>query len=253
MLDGIEITTARHTMRDIRRAIRAGIKLWDGAEFLLADVPLNRLQAMKVLPLGMRLTERPVATVFICDYPKTAFTVAYREAAVLIHVKTPLGRGLHCCWMVVDDDTAMILGREMLGYPKKMADIAYEDDGKTVRASVKRRGVEVLAMRGARIDPHTQPAPIFDIKTFNVGGPGQFGALQPVWLFRPREIVHESNGAEVDFSAKESWCDPIAPLFDGPPLLGRIARSDIMGSHYNFPVGLAGPAWFCNTYNMRTR
>jgi acetoacetate decarboxylase len=31
--------------------------------------------------------------------------------------------------MVVDDDTALILGREMLGFPKKMADIELEVDG----------------------------------------------------------------------------------------------------------------------------
>jgi acetoacetate decarboxylase len=119
MLDGIDITTPWETTRRIRRAIKDGVKLWEGARFILVDAPVDEKEARRILPWGMKPVDPPMATLFVADYPRTAFSAAYREAAVLIHVKTPFGRGLHCCWMVVDDDTALILGRELLGYPKR--------------------------------------------------------------------------------------------------------------------------------------
>ena len=163
------------------------------------------------MPWGLKLTDPPTATLFICDYPKTAFTGAYKEAAVLVHVKTPLGAGLHCCWMVVDDDTALILGREVLGYPKKLADIKYEESAGEVSASVTRRGVTVLSMVGRRGRTQNPAPPVFDFKTFNVSGPGQLYMVQPIWLFRPKEIIHESYQAEVEVTLRESAYDPIKP------------------------------------------
>lgn len=150
MLDDIEITTPRETFKRMRKAIKSGLKLWENARFVMTDVPLDKQEAQKILPLGMNLTAPPMATVFVVNYQNTAFTVPYKEAAFLIHVRTPLGKGLHCCWMVVDDDTALILGRELLGYPKKMADIRFEEKGGDVKASVTRRGTRVLAMEAKR-------------------------------------------------------------------------------------------------------
>jgi hypothetical protein len=138
------------------------------------------------------------------SYPKTAFSVGYREAAVLVHVRTPFGRGRHCCWMVVDDDTTLILGRELLGYPKKLARIDYEESAEGVRAGVTRRGKAVLtlaARRGLR-QPH--PEPVFDCRTFNIGGIGQMFMLQPVWMFRPRESLHNSYDAQVSIAIADS-------------------------------------------------
>ncbi len=166
MLDDIEITTPRETFKRMRKAIKSGLKLWENARFVMTDVPLDKQEAQKILPLGMKLTESPTATVFVVNYQNTAFTVPYKEAAFLIHVRTPLGKGLHCCWMVVDDDTALILGRELLGYPKKMADIRFEEKGGDVKASVTRRGTRVLAMEAKR--GQSQDFPL-SLDEFNLG------------------------------------------------------------------------------------
>ena len=251
MLDGIELTTPWETMGRIRRALKSGVKLWDGARFILADVPVNKREVKRILPWGMKPAEPARATLFITDYPKTAFTVAYKEAAVLIHVDTPLGRGVHCCWMVVDDDTALILGRENLGYPKKMADIRFEETEAEIKSSVSRRGARVMALNGVKGDRHASPAPIFDKKTFNVSGPGQMNLIHPIWMFRPKEVILESYEAEVSVEIGSSELDPLDRIIDGPTVSGRIAVSDIVGSRYFLPVGMAGPQWVLNTYKMR--
>ncbi|UCD85153.1 MAG: acetoacetate decarboxylase family protein [Deltaproteobacteria bacterium] len=234
-------------------AARGEGNLWDNARFILADVPLDPRESKRVLPCGLRPSDPPIATLFVSNYPKVSFTVPYREAAVLIHVRTPLGKGLHCCWMLVDDDTALIYGRELLGYPKKMADITFEEKDDHISASVSRRGVKVLTMEGKRGPAQNPPPPVFNHKTFNAGGPGQFFAFNPIWFFRPKEVVRESYSAEVKLTLADSDYDPIARLVSGEPLNGRIAVTDILGSKYNLPVWLTGLIWFANVYNMRFR
>jgi acetoacetate decarboxylase len=227
--------------------------MWDGARFILADVPLDAKAVGRVLPFGMKSVDPAVGTVFIADYPKTSFDVIYKEAALLIHVRTPLGRGVHCTWMVVDDDTAMIYGREGLGYPKKMARFEFKEEGDHVFAGITRRGVNVLRMEGARGQAQTNPEPVFARKTFNVGGPGQWLSINPIWLFRPTEVIHESIQMGVTVIIEDSECDPISELVSGPPMNGRFVVMDIPGSKYMLPVGLAGLKFFANTASIRSR
>jgi acetoacetate decarboxylase len=87
------------------------VKLWEDTTFILVDVPLNPAEAKKILPLFMFLRKPYRATFFIAKYAKTAFTGTYNEAALLLHVRTPFGKGVYCPWMIVNDDTALIYGR----------------------------------------------------------------------------------------------------------------------------------------------
>ena len=127
--------SVRRQLQILSKLTRLKIKLWEDTTFILADVPLNPEETKKILPLFMCLDKPHRATFFIARYARTAFTGTYNEAALLVHVRTPLGKGVYCPWMIVDDDTALIYGRELLGYPKKMADIPFDDDGKKITAS----------------------------------------------------------------------------------------------------------------------
>ena len=241
------------TMRRLMAPLSGKVKLWENARFVLVDVPLNREAAARVLPCGMRLQEPPTATLFISDYTRTSFTVPYKEAAVLLHVRTPLGSGIHCPWMIVDDDTALIYGRELLGYPKKLGGFVFREEGNRVTASVSRRGVEVLKIELERQEREVSPRPVFDDKTFNAGGPGQMFLFQLVWMFRPKEDIHEAWSAKARIEVRESEYDPVAGLVSGEPASARFVVMDILGSRYNLPVGLTGPRWFAATYDLRYR
>lgn len=227
--------------------------LWDNARFIFADVPVDKVRASRILPWGLKLAEPARATLFIVDYTKTSFTVPYHEAAMLLHVRHPLGQGLHCPWMIVDDDTALIYGRELLGYPKKLGVFEFEEDETGVRASLTRRGTRVLSMEGVKGERHRDPAPVFDVKTFNVGGPGSLFGINPIWMFRPREVIHESLEIEVKLEVLPSEFDPIAEVVAGNPVSGRFVVMDIVNSRYNIPVGLSGIQHLANTFDMRFR
>src|SRR5437016_7485825 len=45
-----------------------------------------------------------------------------------------------CPWMMVDDDVALIVGRELLGYPKKLGSIAWRREGDFIEGIASRRG-----------------------------------------------------------------------------------------------------------------
>ena len=254
MTTNTTLPSFRQSLSRVIKPIARGTRLWENARFVLADVPLNRKETKKILPWCMGLGAKPTATLFIVNYTKTSFTVPYHEAALLIHVKTPLGKGLHCPWMVVDDDTAMIYGRELLGYPKKRADITFEENKGNITASVTRRAVEVLRIESTSKAQQASPAPVFDKKTFNVGGPLQgFPLLHPIWLFRPKEEIHESYETDAKVVINDSDYDPIARLIDGEPFNTRMVALDILKAKYYLFAGLAGGIWFVHSYYLRYR
>jgi acetoacetate decarboxylase len=213
------------------------------------------LKALQRGEFGL-LNPTPFKRNHLVDYGRPTFTDPYREAGLMLHVRTLAGRGWHCCWMVLDDDdTAMIYGREILGYPKKRASIRWEETDDAVHASVTRRGVEILSLEAVKGVHEANPAPIFDVKTFNVGGIGNFLAFNTAWCFRITETFRESRAAEVDVTLRPAEDDPIAVLAASQKLraAGRFASTDITGLRYLFPVGIAGPRWFTNTYFLRFR
>lgn len=237
------------------KLMRLRIKLWEDTTFVLIDVPLNPVEAKKSLPMLMFLSKPYRATFFIAKYAKTAFTGTYNEAALLLHVLTPLGKGVYCPWMIVNDDTALIYGRELLGYPKKMADIPFSDDGKKISASLSRRDVKVITVTAERMKKEDNPAPVLQMKTFNFGGMGQSFAYNPIWLFKPREFIHESYTAKASLVIADSLYDPIKRLITDykNPMDARIAKTDIFSSRMLMPVGLTGVKTFANTFNLRFR
>lgn len=129
--------------------------VWPGARIAVFDADVNPRTARAWLPPGLRAAAPARATVFVADYPETTFGVAYREAGVLLHARRWGRPVLHCAWMAVDDDTALILGRELLGFPKKLAQIDFRFDEDGAAARVRRRDAELIALR---IDGAAEPS-----------------------------------------------------------------------------------------------
>ena len=123
--------------------------IWRNARVLLVEVPVARETAAAWLPAPLEPAESPSASIFIADYPETAVGLVYREAGILLHARDGAGPARHCSWMVVDDDAALILGREMLGYPKKMAEISLVESGSGVVGSVRRKGTEIMRIEAS--------------------------------------------------------------------------------------------------------
>jgi|GEM_PF-74939 len=258
----------------IERLAAPGEPMWPNATLLVADVPVDAAAARTWLPPGLRLPERPTARLFVADYPTTSFGVAYREVGVLLHATTARRRTpvLHCCWMVVDDDSAMIYGRELLGFPKKLADIELTADvaaGTPVGASVVRRGQKLLTVDGVVGARLADPTPLLDRPVVNVWGlPGPLPAV--LLRMTPPEHVHEGHQARLRIRLTGGDHDPLAPLgMTDVEVIGQVLCTDLatptaaaaasgaLGpadvARFVAPLRLIGPRWVAQHFLARSR
>jgi len=231
---------------------------WPDARVVVFDTPVDAATARTWMPRGLRLPAAPRATIFVADYPSTSFGVAYRECGVLLHALRRGREVVHCAWMVVDDDTAMILGRELLGFPKKLARIELQEADGRVHAAVVRRGTELLRLEARLGEGLTArkafPQPIVNVR----GNPGFFP--QALWQMTVPERFHGGHAAALEVEVRGSAEDPLDRLAIGtreaagawlnvdlgapPPDAGPVPRGV-------YPVGLVSPLWMARAYPFR--
>ena len=77
----------------------------------------------KLLPPPLKPAEKPLALAFVANYPSTNFSVPYKESALFVNASFEGQEGFYCLAMPVTNDMAMAGGREVWGYPKKLANI----------------------------------------------------------------------------------------------------------------------------------
>jgi acetoacetate decarboxylase len=116
-----------------------------GAEMLWVTFRTDPEVIGAILPKPLVAPPEPIAQAFIARYPETNFGVTYNEGALLIGAVFKDEPGGYCLAMPVDDDMALIGGRERYGYPKKIADeITVTLDGARATGTVTRKGHELM-------------------------------------------------------------------------------------------------------------
>lgn len=203
-----------HIRNGIRewRALGVGEKFfWHNARMVFAEVPVDDAVVSDWLPFGLTLASPARATVFVGDYPQTTFAPHYQEAAMLLHVKIfGVIPAVYCPWMVLNNDRALILGREMLGLPKKLADVSFSEKAGKVTARVVRNGVELLRIEGKAGRAVDAPKPGFGQRF--VGLRGLMNVLMPghLLMFRPTETVHDCHAlTAVKLTLRSADDDPV--------------------------------------------
>ena len=127
-----------------------------GAEMVFAIGRSEPDVVAAVLPRPLRPTGDARFMAFVGHYPSTNFGVSYHEGALFVDAELRGERGWYCLSMPVTDDTAMILGREIHGFPKKMADhitLSRDGEGPHVVGSVVRHGEEIRRIEGDYDEP----------------------------------------------------------------------------------------------------
>jgi len=95
----------------------------------------------RLLPPPLKPSKIPLALAFVADYPRTNFGVSYLESALFLRAEFNGEEGNYCLAMPVTNDMALILGREMFGYPKKIGNIHFHRRRKEVEGLTERHGV----------------------------------------------------------------------------------------------------------------
>src|SRR5437868_1285712 len=121
--------------------------LYEDAHYLAVDVTFDRDAVRPWVPWPLRVPATATGTLFTAWFPHTAFGSVYREAGLLVDVEHGFSkRAVFSPWMIVDDDVALVAGRELLGYPKKLGAIRFDIDGDRIEALASRRGATLVRM-----------------------------------------------------------------------------------------------------------
>lgn len=141
--------------RELRAWARTGpfLPRFTAAEMLLVGFRTDPTVVERILPKPLQVPDDPLALAFVARYPDTNFGVTYNEGALIVPAAFKGEVGGYCLAMPVDNDMAMVGGRERHGFPKKMADqISLERDEGHAVGSVVRRGEEILHLEAALTD-----------------------------------------------------------------------------------------------------
>jgi len=99
----------------------------------------------RIIPKPLKPFAEPLTMAFIAKYPKTNFGSVYNEAALSLVVEYEGESGGYCLTMPVTEDMALIGGREIFGFPKKIADeISLERTENGVKGRYVRRSIELM-------------------------------------------------------------------------------------------------------------
>ena len=240
------------SIRELRRLANLGGWIFTDAVFLAAKVEIDADRAARWLPGGLRLARPATATLFIAHYPQTSFGSVYNEAGLFVDVRRRFRAAVHCPWMLVDDDIALILGRELLGYPKKLGTFAVSLDGDEVDASVERKGVKLLHLHGKVGRVVSDPPPMLARRVYNAWGPIGL-SLQKLLTFTPTEQILEAREVELTVQIRPAPLDPLHELGVGQVLEAHRYRVNIGGSGVPLPVRSLSPLYLLRSLTLRYR
>jgi len=100
----------------------------------------------KLLPSPLKPMEYPIVVASVANFPKTNFGPPYKEGALFLGANFDGNPGLYCLSMPITNDMAMAGGREMFGFPKKMANIGFKKNESHIEGWVERHNVRYFSL-----------------------------------------------------------------------------------------------------------
>lgn len=245
------IAAANQGFSRLRALAGGGGWIYRDAHYLVADVELDARAAAPWVPRPLVLSRPARAQIFTAWFPHTSFGSVYKEAGIFFDVDHWQKRAVHSPWMLVDDDVALIVGRELLGYPKKLGELSWEHDGDRIAAVACRRGSELVRMEGV-LGERLSPTPMLGRPHRNVRSTTGL-ALPKVIAFTPKERVVEVRQATLDVSIQGSERDPLHELGLGRVLDARLYRVDLGAGLLPVPIAAVSPLTYARHVLFRSR
>ena len=167
----------------------------------------------KVLPPPLEPGPIPTGTAYVAEFHRTNFGVTYNEAALFLSAQYKGFTGNYCLAMPVTNDIAMIGGREVYGFPKKIADeIHVKRKGDIATGVCIRRGIQIIELKVDIVEHYgdsMEPTPNFVFKAFpSLENPGIEGKVRLVKQINDIDWGPVETG-EGEIKLVESKYDPL--------------------------------------------
>ncbi|MHA1129373.1 MAG: acetoacetate decarboxylase family protein [Candidatus Helarchaeota archaeon] len=216
-----EIRTKREQLRN---------SVFKGAEMLTVLWETRPEIIERILPPPLEPAERPIVRAFVAYYPSTNQGKPYYESDLFLLVKHQGEYGNYHLAMHVDDDRALIGGREICGFPKKIAQIGLEREGSDIKAWSERlgtRNIEIHAKLTGKFNSSEFPEIMKQFKMMpsrkrgNISynfkyfpSPDKTGFDYPPRLVRQETLIHPitMEMGEAQISVNSSVHDPWGEL-----------------------------------------
>lgn len=169
---------------ELKRYYGLGVRKFTGARMVGVIFDTLPEVTAPLLPPPLEQADAPGGLIFIADYPVTNMGPGYKEGALFIRCKYQGEAGSHCLSMPITNEARMHNGRDVFGFPKKMAHIHLEKTGQRVHGWVEREGVRFVEIEATLSDTIPELPP-----------------MGPTYLFKAMPRVD------------------LTPGFDGPVLL----------------------------------
>lgn len=124
---------------------------WKGVRVAVFPFTPRPDAVRRILPPGIEPSEGQGMITMLC-YPPGA-TRPFNECVVLVPVRVGKTVGNYVPYIYVTTDEALIPGREIAGFPKKIADVRWERDGNRFAGSATRWDKKILSLEGTIDSP----------------------------------------------------------------------------------------------------
>lgn len=207
------------------------------ARVLQFQYETNRDVVRALLPPPLDMTDHPEVLVRIGQY-KSNCVGDFSGAGIYLPARFEDVVGVYVVTMFMDTDAAVIFGRETFGEPKKLADVRFSHGSRSVSASVRRHGVELIsasAELGSDSGPVNLTSWAFNVKSLLAAdGVGLEGdAILTQTRFETTLRVNET--CEGSLSLRSTVHDPLGDLAVGP--LRKVGYFE--GDHSTFAKAVA--------------
>ena len=132
------------TQEELDRYYQLGVRQFDGARMMGVMFGADADVTARLLPPPLEQAEQPGGLIFIAEYPDTNLGPGYWEAALFLRCSYQGEAGSYCLSMPITSEPRMHNGRDVFGFPKKLASIHLEREGEEVHGWVERYGVRFV-------------------------------------------------------------------------------------------------------------
>ncbi|MFX1576948.1 MAG: acetoacetate decarboxylase family protein [Promethearchaeota archaeon] len=124
----------------------------------------------RIIPPPLTPTPDSLGMAYVAEFLRPNFIQPYNEAALFVQAQYNNERGNYCLAMPVDNDLAMAAGREVYGFPKKIADkITLTRKGNSIHGLCIRHEIPIIEIKATMQTPFPEKftsTPNFLIKAF---------------------------------------------------------------------------------------
>ena len=208
-----------------------------GACSLIGVWRANEAALAQVLPPPLELTPERQVISTVCHYPHVTGLGSYNVSALFIRARLNDIEGAFCCYCYMDNDRAVAAGREIWGFPKKLAKVELIESMEIFKGVVERAEVRIMTfcmnnLRDAKPEELPPLGNLFNLKLIPSPEKGKPPEVHELTLIQYENVkTHLLIGGDATVEFEKSPSDPLYRLEPLEMIGGFYAKQDVELPH----------------------